>query len=66
MRIGNYFSSSFPIINGKKSLLLLNFAQEYAFRKVQEINLGLNMNGSHQVLPYANDVIYYEMVLNTG
>ena len=38
------------------SPLLFNFAQEYVFRKVQETNLGMDMNGTHQVLAYANDV----------
>ena len=33
-----------------------NFALEYAIRKVQETNLGLDMNGTHQVLAYADDV----------
>ena len=36
--------------------LLLNFALEYAIRKVQETNLGMDMNGTHQVLAYADDV----------
>ena len=35
---------------------LFNFALEFANRKVQETNLGLDMNGSHQVLAYADDV----------
>ena len=38
------------------SPLLSNFALEYATRKVQETNLGLDMNGTHQVLAYADDV----------
>ena len=29
---------------------------EYAIRKVQDTNLGLDMNGIHQVLAYADDV----------
>jgi len=61
VRIGNYLSSGFPIENGLKqgdalSPLLFNFALEYAIRKIQESNLGLDMNGTHQVLAYVNDV----------
>jgi len=53
--------SSFTIENGLKqgdalSPLLFNIALEYAIRKVQEANLGLDMNGTHQVLAYADDV----------
>jgi hypothetical protein len=32
------------------------FTLEYAIRKVQETNLGLDMNGTHQILAYADDV----------
>ena len=56
VRIGNYFSSNFPIKNGL-SALLFNFSQEYAIREVQETRLGLDMNGTHQVLAYVDDVI---------
>ena len=41
-----------------------NFALEYAIRKVQETNLRLNINGTHQVLAYADDVklIGYDII----
>ena len=38
------------------SPLQFNFVLEYSIKGMQETNFGLDMNGTHQVLDYADDV----------
>jgi hypothetical protein len=61
VRIGKYQSDKFAIQNGPKlgdalSPLLLNIALRCAIRKVQENQEGPKLNGTHQLLAYADDV----------
>jgi hypothetical protein len=67
---GKHLSDNFPIQNGLKqgdalSPLLLNFTLEYYIRKVQENQVGLKLNGTHQLLAYADDVNLLEANIAT-
>jgi retron-type reverse transcriptase len=70
VRVGKNLSEMFPIRNGLKqgdvlSPLLFNFALEYAIKRVQANQDGLNLNGTHQLLAYADDVNILEGCVHT-
>jgi hypothetical protein len=58
--IGKHLSNSFPIQNGLKqdalSPLLFKCVLEYTIWKMQEKQVGLKLNGTDQLLAYADDV----------
>jgi hypothetical protein len=54
VRIGKYLSESFPIQNGLKQgnalpPRLFNFALEFSIRNVQENQVGMKLNETHQL-----------------
>ena len=70
VRVGKNLSDMFPIRNGLKqgdalSPLLFNFTLEYAIRRAQVNQGGLKLNGTHQLLAYADDVNILEGSIHT-
>jgi len=61
VRVGKNVSDRNPISNGVRqgdalSALPFNFALEYAIRRVQVNQDVLKLNGTHQLLAYADDI----------
>jgi len=60
-QVGKHLPDMFLIENGLKedalSPLFFNFALVYAIRKAQTNQYGLKLDGRHQVLVYADDVL---------
>jgi hypothetical protein len=63
-------SDTFHIQNGLKqeaalSLLLFNFALYYVIRKVQVNQVGFELNGTHRLLVYADNINLLNISINT-
>jgi len=61
VRVDKDVSDTFPIQSVLRqgdnfSLLIFNFIFEYGIRKVQENQERLELNGTHQLLIYADDI----------
>jgi len=70
VRVGKNLSEMFPIRNSLKQgdallPLLFNYALEYAIKRVQVNQDGLKLNGTHQLLAYADDVNILEGSVHT-
>jgi hypothetical protein len=68
--VSKNLSDMLPIRNGLKQgdaiwKLLFNYALKYTIRRVQVIQDGLKLNGTHQLLVYAADVNILEGSVNT-
>jgi hypothetical protein len=58
--VGKHLSDTFPTQNSLKEdalmPLLFNFASEYAIKKIQENLVGLETNGTYQLVVYADNI----------
>jgi hypothetical protein len=69
--VGQYLHDTLLVPNDQKqvdalSSLLLRFSKEYSIRKVQESKEGFKLNGTDQLLVYADEVTSAVLLMLCG
>jgi hypothetical protein len=65
VRVGKLLSDKFPVQNSLKRRCFVAIAFQFCLRKVQENEVGLELNGTHQLLVYTDDINLLGDIMST-